>query len=166
MKPVDLIAAALADGVTLRLDSGKLKISGGTMAVNHWLTLIRERKAEIIETLKAGAGDTALEPFDRESVEEPASIAEFDGGLSRPDAEALVWQEDDRRCCRQCLNLRGEVCLIATPGGLVSARRGYRPVNLPMRCAGYMPDVDDADLRSGQGRWPGLIWKGNDDANQ
>lgn len=166
MKPGDLIAAALADGLTLRLDSGKLKISGGTMAVNRWLAVIRERKAEVIETLKVSAADTAVEPFDRESFEEAAAITEFGGGQSRPDAEALAWQEDDRRRCRQCLNLRGEVCSIATPGGLVSASRGYRPVNLPMRCAGYMPDVDDADQRPGQERWPGLIQKGNDDANQ
>lgn len=59
MKPVDLIAAALADGVTLRLDSGKLKIMGDTAVVNRWLPLIREHKAEIIEALKVGAGDTA-----------------------------------------------------------------------------------------------------------
>lgn len=59
MKPVDLIAAALADGVTLRLDSGKLKVTGDATAVNRWLPLIREQKSEIIEALKVGAGETA-----------------------------------------------------------------------------------------------------------
>ena len=155
MKPVDLIAAALADGVTLRFDSGKLKITGDGEAVNRWLPLIRESKAEIIEALKVGAGDT-VEPIDREAWEERAAIAEFDGGLTRPDAEALAWREDDRRRCRQCLNLKGEACSIAKPGGLVSASKGYRPAHLPMRCAGYSPRAGDTDRRAGVVRWPGL----------
>lgn len=109
------------------------------------------------EAGKVGADDTAAEPFDRESFEERAAIAEFDGGLSRDEAEALAWQEDDRRRCRQCLNLRGDVCSIAKPGGLVSANRGYRPVNLPMRCAGYSPKAGDTNQRAGAVRWPGLV---------
>jgi hypothetical protein len=156
MKPVDLIAAALADGITLRLDSGKLKAMGDGGAVHRWLAVIREHKVDIIDVLKVGAGDTAVEPIDREAFEERAGIAEFDGGLSREDAEALAWQEDDRRRCGQCLNLRGDVCSIAKPGGLVSANRGYRPVKLPMRCAGYSPKAGDTDQRAGAVRWPGL----------
>jgi hypothetical protein len=155
MKPVDLIAAALADGVTLRLDAGRLKITGDTAAVNRWLPLIREHKVDLLAALKVGAGDTA-EPIDREAWEERAAIAEYDGGLIRADAEALPWREDDRRRCRQCLNLRGEACSIAKPGGLVSASKGYRPANLPMRCAGYSPSLWDKDQRAGADRWPGL----------
>lgn len=157
MKPVDLIAAALADGVTLRIDSGKLKITGNATAVNRWLPLIREHKVDLLAALKVGAGDTAAaEPFDREAWEERAAIAEYDGGLIRADAEALAWREDDRRRCRQCLNLKGEACSIARPGGLVSASKGYRPANLPMRCAGYSPKAGDKDQRAGADRWPGL----------
>lgn len=89
-------------------------------------------------SLKVGAGDT-VELFDAEAFEERAGIAEFDGGLCREDAEALAWQEDDRRRCTQCLNLRQGLCSIAKPeaGALVVANRGYRPVNLPCRCAGF-----------------------------
>jgi hypothetical protein len=96
------------------------------------------------------------EPIDREAWEERAAIAEYDGGVSRGDAEVLAWVEDDRRRCRQCINLRGAACSIAKPGGLVSASKGYRPANLPMRCEGYSPSLRDADQRTGAERWPGL----------
>ncbi len=64
---------------------------------------------------------------------------------------------DERRFCTQCLNLRGAVCIVAKPGGLVSAIVGYRPVQgIPQRCAGYSPNADDPDQRPGGERWPGL----------
>jgi hypothetical protein len=45
---------------------------------------------------------------------------------------------DDRHLCSQCKNLRGNVCAVASPGGLVSASRNYMPTqNRPVRCAGY-----------------------------
>lgn len=58
---------------------------------------------------------------------------------------------DDRRFCTQCLNLRGGVCIIAKPGGLVSAIVGYRPAlpNMLQRCAGYLPNARDTDQRTG-----------------
>lgn len=43
------------------------------------------------------AREATREPFDREAWEERAAIAEFDGGLSRKEAEALAWKEDNRR---------------------------------------------------------------------
>ena len=47
--------------------------------------------------------------------------------------------DDDRRCCRQCGNLRSGVCVVARPGGRVSAIIGYRPASpdVLQRCAGY-----------------------------
>lgn len=36
------------------------------------------------------------EPFDLETFEERAAIAEFDGLLSRFEAEALAWEEDNK----------------------------------------------------------------------
>jgi len=44
---------------------------------------------------------------------------------------------DDRRLCAECRHLRGEVCSIARPGGIVDAARGYRPVRRLVRCAGF-----------------------------
>jgi len=39
--------------------AGTIKATGDRAAVNRWLAAIRESKAEIIEALKVGAGDTA-----------------------------------------------------------------------------------------------------------
>ncbi len=158
MTPAAIINEAMADGVSLTISTtGTIKATGDGAAVNRWLPAIREQKAGIVEALKVGAGDTAdAEPVDREAWEERAAIAEFDGGLTRPAAETLAWREDDRRRCRQCLNLKGEACSIAKPGGLVRASKGYRPANLPMRCAGYSPKAGDTDQRAGAERWPGL----------
>jgi hypothetical protein len=92
------------------------------------------------ESGKVGAGGTAGEPCDRETWEERAAIAEFDGGLSREEAERLAWHEDDRRRCAECGNLTHVgVCRVAAPGAAVSANRGYRPDQSRLvRCAGFV----------------------------
>ena len=107
------------------------------------------------------------EPFDREAFEERAAICDFDDGLTRADAEALTWCEDDRRRCAQCRNRRpyDGVCLIAVPkaGALVVADRSYVPDPVLLRrCEGYAPGADDPDRRHGRERWPGLIQKGDE----
>lgn len=101
---------------------------------------------------------------------DPATIAEVIGQCQR-DADARDYFTgrtaaelptpdpfpDDRRTCSQCLNLRGRVCTIAKPGGLVSANLGYRPVTATLqRCAGYLPNTTDTDQRPGRERWPEL----------
>lgn len=66
--------------------------------------------------------------------------------------------QDDRRFCRQCLNLRGRTCAIAAPGTLVSANRGYQPMlKVLHRCAGYLPNACDHDQRRGDVRWSMII---------
>lgn len=53
----------------------------------------------------------------------------------------ILGEPDDRRLCRDCANLRGTVCAVASPGGIVSAKKGYTPsIELPHRCAGYADD--------------------------
>lgn len=60
MTPATIIREAQADGVRLALSpTGTIKATGDGVAVNRWLAVIRERKAEIIDVLKVGAGDTA-----------------------------------------------------------------------------------------------------------
>lgn len=64
---------------------------------------------------------------------------------------------DERRTCTQCQFLRGRVCSVAKPGGLVSANRGYQPnPETLQRCAGYLPNDTDPDQRYGHERWPGI----------
>lgn len=98
-----------------------------------------------------------------------ASLAEFRRLV--PEAEAVAWPtlkttDDQRRTCRQCANLSGRRCLAASRGEMV-ANRDYEPVrDLPRRCEGYAPGVDDPDRRPGGERWPGLIQKGVNDGGQ
>ncbi len=168
MTPATIIREAQAGGVSLTLSpAGTIKATGGEAAVNRWLPTIREHKAEIIDLLKPGADHGQGQPFDRKAFEERAASCEFDGGLSREEAEAIVWHEDDRRRCAHCLNIRpGGICKVAEPGGLVSAMKGYRPNQAVLqRCAGYRPCPDDPDRRPGWERWPGLIQKGVNDGN-
>ncbi len=123
---------------------------------------------ENISTSPVGAGDTpmiacnaeAATPFDLETFEERAAIAEFDGGLDRGAAESLAWEEDDRRRCTQCTNRRYDgVC----KGALVIAGRNYIPDPVLMRrCEAYMPKASDNDQRPGAERWPGLIQEGGE----
>lgn len=121
-----------------------------------------EKPTRQADAQKVGADDTPMmEPFDREAFEERAGICEFDGGLSREDAEAIAWHEDDRRRCTQCQNRRAHdgVCRIAEPkaGALVVPNRSYTPDPvLSRRCEGYAPKASDTDQRAGAERWPGL----------
>jgi hypothetical protein len=85
--------------------------------------------------------------------------------LAAEPIERGLWlsdNPDERRLCTQCLNLRGAVCIVAKPGGLVSAIRGYQPalVDILQRCAGYSPNARDTDQSAGRERWPVPIQEG------
>jgi hypothetical protein len=139
-------------GLTVEAEGDRLLVQPRSLLNEDLRALLREHKPEILALLRDAA------PFDPESWEERAGIAEFDGGLSREEAEALAWREDNRRRCQHCLNLsRVGTCAVASPGGPVSARRGYEPIpDIPRRCEGYRPNEEDPDQRPGAERWPGL----------
>ena len=87
--------------------------------------------------------------------------------LAAEPIERSLWlsdNPDERRLCTQCLNLRGAVCIVAKPGGLVSAIRGYQPalVDILQPCAGYSPNATDTDQSAGRERWPVPIQEGVD----
>lgn len=87
MTPATIIEQARADGVTLALSpAGCIKAAGNGEAVNRWLPVLREHKAELLDELRAGM-------VDREAFEERAAIMEFDGGLTRAEAERLALLE-------------------------------------------------------------------------
>lgn len=127
-------------------------------------------RQKITSLQPVGAGDTpsiasnadAVTPFDLETFEERAAIAEFDGGLDRGAAESLAWEEDNRRRCTQCTNRRpyDGVCKVTATikGALVIANRSYTPDPGQLRrCEGYTPKTSDNDQRTGAERWPGLM---------
>jgi hypothetical protein len=124
----------------------------------------------------------------REAFEERAAIMEFDGGMTRVEAEhaarecrlrfdALAEAAADRettlrrllddwgdlRPCTWCRSLSpGGRCLAAWRGELRAAR-DYSPTfpDHPRRCIGYRPRADDPDRTSGRERWPELVvWQG------
>jgi len=89
-----------------------------------------------------------------EEIEQAVDVA-----LADPDGALVCYRalavehglvlllEDDRRTCNQCANLRGQVCGVAYPGGVVSAIRGYQPVrDVLHRCGGYMSIADEQDF--------------------
>lgn len=60
MTPGAIIQQAQADGVRLALTpAGTLKAIGFESAVNRWLPVLREHKAELLDVLRAGTTDTA-----------------------------------------------------------------------------------------------------------
>ena len=129
---------------TIRQPSAPLTANEET-AIRAWLALIEETDpatiAEVIGQCQRDAD--ARDYFTGRAAAE----------LPKPDRFP-----DDRRRCTQCLNLRGRVCSVAIPGGLVSANRGYQPMrDVLQRCAGYLPNATDNDQRTGNERWPGLI---------
>ncbi len=100
MNPAAIIKDATADGVNLALSpTGTIKATGEQAAVNRWLPIIRDNKPAIVATLRA-----ANEPVDPEAIEERAAIMEYDGGLSREEAEALAHAMQTRR-----MRERGEI---------------------------------------------------------
>ena len=134
---------------TIRQPSAPLTASEET-AIRAWLALIEETDpATIAEVIGQCQRDAeAREYFAGRAADE----------LPKPDPFP-----DDRRRCSQCLNLRGRVCTVAKPGGLVSANVGYWPTaHTLQRCAGYLPNATDTNQQRGRERWPGLIQKGGE----
>jgi hypothetical protein len=114
----------------------------------------------------------------REAFEERAAIMEFDGGMTRAEAEQAAaankiganivpaepvrWPFEewgDLRPCLLCRNLSpGGRCLAAWRGELRAARDwGPTLPGQPQRCIGYDPKADDPDQRPGRERWPEMI---------
>lgn len=165
MTPAEVLEALRADGVLVELDGAGIALDGPDGAIDRWVPIIREHKAVLIEAL-TGAIEAAR-PLPQPEAEnppgaDPACLVSLDGTDAETEILALFDGADDRRFCTGCQNLLDGVCRIAVPGGLVSARRGYRPVALPIRCTGFAPMGDDADQRSDAERWPGLIQNGGE----
>ena len=94
-------------------------------AIRSWLEHIGETDSATIGKVMAlcQQDQSARDYFVGRAAEE----------LPRPDTFL-----DDRRTCSQCSNLSGRVCTIASPGGVVSAVKGYTPNRTTLiRCAGY-----------------------------
>ena len=64
---------------------------------------------------------------------------------------------DDRRYCRECSNLTSKGRCLAAWRGEILAGSHYHPIDdIPRRCEGFAPKLDDPDQRTGRQRWPGF----------
>ena len=94
MSPTEVIARAAGDGVLIAFSpSGSISAKGVQSAIDRWLPAIRQNKAAIIGLLRPDKDGWS--PWDWQLFfDERAGIAEFDGGLSRAEAEARAFA-----CC-------------------------------------------------------------------
>lgn len=136
---------------TVRQPSAPMTAEDET-ASRAWLQRIEETDPSTIDEVIA-------------QCERGADAREYFAGRAADDSQRNWFDEalnDDRRTCDQCANLIGRRCQAAKRGAIV-ASRNYEPIrDLPRRCEGYAPGVDDLDRRQGHERWPGLIQKGAD----
>ena len=120
MSATDAIKAACEVGVELGLDGQHLVLSAPAAPPPAVLDLIAWHKADVIAILRAREEDRWNAEDWRACYDERAAIAEFDGGLSRQDAEALA-----HACCvTEWLN-RNPV--ESPPGQCLGCRQGERP---------------------------------------
>lgn len=91
MTPAAIIADARADGIVLSLaPGGGLTFKGPRAAADKWLPILRQGKPAIMEHL-ARARRSEWDASDwRAYYDERAGIREYDGGMSRAEAERLA----------------------------------------------------------------------------
>jgi len=71
-------------------------------------------------------------------------------GRSEEVPKPVDFDDDDRRRCNQCSNLMTNGRCRAARRGEIETARGFMPVpDLPRRCPGYAPRLNDPDRRGG-----------------
>lgn len=118
MTPAAILKQAQADGLSLTLTGrGTMLIKGPQPAVDRWKPALRECKAGLLALLQAASSA----PWDaadwRAYRDERAAVAEFDGGLSRRDAEGMAY----RSCVSEWLCRHPQV---SAPGSCAHCGRG------------------------------------------
>src|SRR6266516_6672666 len=93
MKAVDALERAWAAGITLAVDGDDLVLEAASTPPAAALDALSQHKAEIVALLRPGRDGWSAEDW-QVFFDERASIAEFDGGLSRPQADAQAFA-----CC-------------------------------------------------------------------
>ena len=83
MTPAEIIASVAADGLRITaIGCDTLRVRGPAAARDRWVPILKARKTDLIVTWWA--------EYLREYAEERAAIHEFEGGVPRPEAEALA----------------------------------------------------------------------------
>jgi hypothetical protein len=87
VKALQIIDAARAVGVTLSIDGDSLLLRAGSPPPQEVLDALSRHKREVISFLQSDRSGWTAEDW-QALFDERAAIAEFDGGLPRPEAEA------------------------------------------------------------------------------
>ena len=93
MSAVETIEAARIAGVRVVLDGEDLVLEAQSQPSSTLLDALSQHKADIVELLRTGSDGWSAEDW-QVFFDERAGIAEFDGGLPRPEAEAHAFE-----CC-------------------------------------------------------------------
>ena len=93
MGAVDLLCDLMAEGVEFEADGDRVRWrNGGIQLTQERLAVLKDGKAEVLQFLNGRAAPVRSENPDTDAFEERAAIAEYDGGLTRADAERLAAQ--------------------------------------------------------------------------
>ena len=96
MTPATIIKQAQADGVMLALSAtGTIKAVGNGEAVNRWLPVIREYKAELLADLRAAGKAAAVARQHKHSAEEREVINWLERTL---ESDPVVYHETLIKC--------------------------------------------------------------------
>ena len=137
MSPTEVIERAAEGGVLIALSpSGRISAKGVQSAIDRWLPAIRQNKAAIIRLLRPGEDGWSAEDW-QAFFDERAGIAEFDGGLSRAEAEASAFAH----CVAEWLNRNPHAL---STRALFRLRRHTRP-----RMIASCPSASEAPARFG-----------------
>ena len=93
MSAVEALHMARERGIRVRVSGADLILDAEREPAPRVLEAIRRHKASIINLLTAAEGNWTAEDW-RAFYDERAGIAEFDGGQTRAEAEALAFE-----CC-------------------------------------------------------------------
>ena len=90
---IDALAAVRAAGGDVLLTDGRLRLIAPAPLPADVVERVRSAKPALVALLSPPADDGGWTAEDwRTFYDERAAIAEFDGGLSRPEAEARAWE--------------------------------------------------------------------------
>ncbi|MBM3567327.1 MAG: hypothetical protein FJX46_01075 [Alphaproteobacteria bacterium] len=93
MSATAILRTARAAGLDLRVDGDGLVLQAHAPPPPEILDALASNKQEIIDLLRPGRDGWSAEDW-QAHFDERAGVAEFDGGLPRPDAEARAFE-----CC-------------------------------------------------------------------
>jgi hypothetical protein len=109
MKAIDALGAARAAGIALAVDGDDLAMEAGSTPPAAVLDALSRHKAGIVALLRPGPDGWSAEDW-HVLFEEQAGIAEFEGGLTRAEAETQAFL----RCLIEWLNRNPGALAIGT----------------------------------------------------